>query len=393
MATADPISDLTRPPARSGYALLVLVAALPQEHFDDLLVNLSGLFPPEDLLVAVQNSFTPEAHPALRIINAPSTSTTWTLTAADFVVASDLAQKHEAKHILILGPESSSLAPTALRQLSESVISGSVDLAVPHYQLPPNAGLLNSSILYPLTRALFATRARYPLAIDLGLSVRMAERLAGSGQKVGSGDALIWPVSEAVVAGFNIEEFDVGTRALPQPADPDIRTILVQITGSLFSDIEAKAAFWQRARRLPPPRVTVPVPAGAERSADVASMVDGFRLAYSNLQEIWALVLPPATLVGLKRLSQMDAGSFRMPENLWARIVYDFLVAYRLRTINRGHLLGALIPLYLAWVAGHINLTASGADPERHIEAVAAAFDADKPYLVSRWRWPDRFNP
>ena len=55
--------------------------------------------------------------------------------------------------------------------------------------------------------------------------------------------------------------------------------------------------------------------------------------------------------------------------------------------------MGALIPLYLAWVAGHINGIASGADPERHIEAVAAAFDADKPYLVSRWRWPDRFNP
>jgi hypothetical protein len=82
-----------------------------------------------------------------------------------------------------------------------------------------------------------------------------------------------------------------------------------------------------------------------------------------------------------------------MPESLWARIVYDFLLAYRLRTINRGHLLGALIPLYLAWVASHINITASGTDPERHIEAVAAAFEADKTYIVSRWRWPDRFNP
>jgi hypothetical protein len=82
-----------------------------------------------------------------------------------------------------------------------------------------------------------------------------------------------------------------------------------------------------------------------------------------------------------------------MPESLWARIVFDFLLAYRLRTINRGHLLGALIPLYLAWVASHINLTASGVNPESHIETVAAAFEADKIYLVSRWRWPDRFNP
>lgn len=128
-------------------------------------------------------------------------------------------------------------------------------------------------------------------------------------------------------------------------------------------------------------------------ASDLVSMIDGFRLAYSNLQEIWSLVLPPNSLLGLKRLSVIDAASFRMPENLWARIVYDFLIAFRMRTINRGHLMGALIPLYLAWVAGHINVTASGSDSERHIEAVAAAFDADKPYLVSRWRWPDRFNP
>jgi hypothetical protein len=86
-----------------------------------------------------------------------------------------------------------------------------------------------------------------------------------------------------------------------------------------------------------------------------------------------------------------------MSDSLWARIVYDFILAYRLRTINRGHLLGALTPLYLAWVASHLLLI-SGARPEttapeKHIEALAAAFEIDKPYLVSRWRWPDRFNP
>lgn len=122
-------------------------------------------------------------------------------------------------------------------------------------------------------------------------------------------------------------------------------------------------------------------------------MIQGFRLAYTNLQEIWGLVLPPNSMLGLKRLSLTDAAAFRMPEHLWARIVYDFLIAYRLRTLNRGHLLGALIPLYLAWVASHINVIASGSDPERHIEALASAFEADKAYLVARWRWPDRFNP
>jgi hypothetical protein len=326
-------------------------------------------------------------------VSSQATTTTWTLTPADFTAAQELAEKHEAKHILILGPESSSLTATALRELTTGLLADTVDLAMPYYVLPTNAGLVNSAILYPMTRALFGTWARFPLAIDLGLSLRMAGRLAAAGKRLGASDGAIWPVSEAVVAGYSVGEFEVGTRVLPQPADPDIRTILGEIVGSLFTDLETKAAFWQRARRLPPGQIVPSSTPGAERTADTASMVEGFRLAFTNLQEIWRPVLPPGTQVALKRLSTLDAASFRMPENLWARIVYDFFVAYRLRTINRGHLLGALIPLYLAWVAGHMNQAASGTDPEQHVEAVAAAFEAEKPYLVSRWRWPDRFSP
>jgi hypothetical protein len=396
MATVDPIPEINRPSARTGYALLVLIAPLPQEQLENVVARLTALFPAPELLIATQNGIAADAYPTVKIISAPATNISWMLTAADFVNAYQLAQKNEARAILMLGPDCGSLSTAGLHDLAAAVLSASTDLALPYYDLPPNAGLVNSAILYPLTRALFATRARFPLAIDLGLSLRMAERLAASGQRftaLNQNDALIWPIAEAVVAGFTINEFEVGPRTLPQPADTDIRSILALVTGSLFADIESKAAFWQRPRRLPPGRAPMPRHPYVDGASDLASMIDGFRLAYSNLQEIWSLVLPPNSLLGLKRLSVIDAASFRMPENLWARIIYDFLIAFRQRTINRGHLMGALIPLYLAWVAGHINVTASGFDSERHIEAVAAAFDADKPYLVSRWRWPDRFNP
>jgi hypothetical protein len=397
MATADPISDLSRPSARTGYALLALLPPLPPDQLEGTLTRLTSFVAPEELLIATQNGIAADAYPPLRIVDAPTTRVAWTLTASDFANAAELARKYDARAILMLGPDCGSLSAQALGSLASAVISGTTDLALPHYDLPPNAGLVNSAVLYPLTRALFATRARYPLAIDLGLSPRMADRMAAAAQRFsasGQEDAILWPIAEAMMAGYSLAEFEVGGRALPQPPVPDIRDILALVTTSLFSDVEAKAAYWQRPRRLPPARVTMPqYSRTAEGTSDVASMVEGFRLAYSNLQEIWSLVLPPHSLLGLKRLSLMEPAAFRMPENLWARIVYDFLIAFRLRTINRGHLMGALIPLYLAWVAGHINVTASGADPERHIESVAAAFDADKPYLVSRWRWPDRFNP
>jgi hypothetical protein len=396
MATAKPISELSSFAERGGTSLLVFLGAMPQEQLEGVLTNLSSSFASDEVLIVAPEGFPAESYPHLRMVSAPPANPSLTLTAADFANAHNLAEKNDARAILMLGQEAGSLHSSALQDLANSVLASNSDLAMPCYDLPSRAGLVNSAILYPLTRALFVSRVRFPLAIDVGLSPRMAERLAGAAQRftnLNQAAAIVWPVNEASVAGYTVTEFDVGPRTLPQPTDPDINAILTAVTGSLFADIDAKASFWQRARQLPPQRNSISQTTTAETPVDIVPMLDAFRLAYTNLHEIWSLVLPPNSLLGLKRLSVTDAAAFRMPDNLWARIVFDFLLAYRLRTINRGHLLGALIPLYLAWVAGHINTCASGTNAERHIEAVAAAFEADKPYLVARWRWPDRFNP
>jgi hypothetical protein len=401
MATANPILEDSSASAPPVPGLLVLLTPMAPEQLDDVLSNLNSrlVLQPgaaQSVIVASPDAPSAEAWPELRFVPAPASAASWSLTAADFVSAYQLAEEHHARAILMLGPGSSSLRSSALSDLAHAVLSSTTDLAVPAYELPPHAGLINSAILYPLTRSLFASRTRFPLAVDLGLSIRMAQRLAAAGQRFTAGSqpgALVWPVNEAAASGFSSKEFRVGPRATPQPAETDINALLASVTGSLFADIDAKAAFWQRARPLPLPQYPMPQEPSPEGAADVTPMLDAFRLAYVNLQEIWSLVLPPNSLLGLKRLSQTDPAAFRLPDNLWARIVFDFVLAYRLRTINRGHLLGALIPLYMAWVASHINITMSGTGPEQHIESVAAAFEADKPYLVSRWRWPDRFNP
>lgn len=398
MATTNTMTDTRSESSQPEGGLLVLLPAMPRPKLESLLANLSASLSAENLVLATPEAHPPDAYPAFRFLEVPAGKSSWLLTVTDFVSAHELAQKSKARAILLLGAEAHSLSPSGLRDLANAVTNAPTDLAIPRYDLPPRAGLVNSSILYPLSRALFASRVRFPQANDVALSLRMSERLALAAQRfigVNQNDAVLWTVNEATAAGMTIDEVDAGPRDVPQPAEPDLNAQLPFITGSLFSDIEAKAAFWQRARVTPAPRKTVPTKqhASIDATAEVDSMLQGFRLAYSNLQEIWGLVLSPNSMLGLKRLSLIDGAAFRMPEHLWARIVYDFLIAYRLRTINRGHLLGSLIPLYLAWAASHINVIASGSDPERHIEALAAAFEADKPYLVARWRWPDRFNP
>jgi glucosylglycerate synthase len=397
---SPPVPSLAMTPgtASATGGLLVSLVPLAPEALETMLANLSLAFAGETVLVA-----TPDAAPQLssdsplRLL--PYTVTTvsaspWILTAADYLNTYKLAQENHATACVLLGAEAQFLHPEAIRGLAKSALQS--DLTTAHYNLGPREGLVNSAILYPVTRALFSTRPRFPLAIDLGLSLRMAERLAAAAQRftaTGQNDAFLWPLSEAAVASYSIAEVDVGPRTLPQPGAPDLNALLAQVAGSLFADVDAKASFWQRARGIQPPYPVTQSAPIAEQPHDVAPMLEAFSFAYTNLHEIWSLVLPPNSLLGLKKLSLMHPESFRMPDNLWARIVYDFILAYRLRTINRGHLLGALTPLYLAWAASHLTLISNGTAPEKHIQDVAVAFETDKPYLVSRWRWPDRFNP
>jgi hypothetical protein len=392
MATAAPASKL-----------LVVLTPLPSEALEATLGRLSLAFIGNTITVSTPDLGAEAAKTLgqdfanLEIVSdatAASSSSNWVLTAADFVNLHKSSQEHGAGACLLMGPEAQSLRVEAMRALASAISSGS-DLAVPRYATGPREGLVNSALLYPVSRAIFGGQPRFPLALDLGLSRRMVDRLAAVAQRftaANQNEGLIWPVAEACAAGYTVAEVDAGTRSLPQPAGGDLNAVLAQVGASLFAMIETNAAFWQRSR-VGGGRQVVKSPIAAGDMPEIEPMIESFRVAYKNLQEIWSLVLPPNSLLALKRLSQAPVEGFRMGDSLWARIVYDFILAYRLRTINRGHLLGALTPLYLAWVASHFLLARTGVDPEVHIEEMARTFESDKAYLVSRWRWPDRFNP
>ena len=385
--------------AASPSSLLVSLTLLAPDSLETTLANIASALPNTAVQVVVPDGSNgePGDHGDLTIIPytpAVTSGTPWILTAADYLNLYEIAKSNGAECCLLLGSEAQTVQPETIRALAEAALERA-DLVTPRYDLRPREGLVNSAILYPVSRALYGARPRFPLAVDLALSLRMAERLAMAAQRytsVGHNDALLWPVAEASVAGYTITEVEGSHRAIPQPAVVDLNSILALIAGSLFADVEAKQAFWQRSR-VTQPQENFTNNNRDETPPDIQPMLESFRLAYTNLREIWSLVLPPQTLLGLKKLSLMPSESFLMPDALWARTVYDFILAYRLRTLNRGHLLGALTPLYLGWVASHLNLTHAGTSAERHVEATAVAFEAEKPYLVSRWRWPDRFNP
>ena len=298
----------------------------------------------------------------------------------------------------VIGSDLAAMQSSFFAAMLAPVLESRCQLAMPLYAMGKFDGLLNSSILYPLTRALYGKRVRFPLAPDFCLSAKMIPDMEIALRRAATqGQSLFWPATEAALRESSICQVHVDTRHVPTADAVDLSTILAQTVGPLFVDMAANAPVWQRVRGSQVGEISGhPVPPPAEGvHADTSPMVETFQLGFRNLQEVWSLVLPPVTLLDLKRLSRVTGDRFHMPDELWVRIIYDFALAHRLRTLSRAHLLGALTPLYLGWVASYALEVgaASPAEAELRVEKLARAYEEGKPYLLSRWRWPDRFNP
>jgi hypothetical protein len=117
-------------------------------------------------------------------------------------------------------------------------------------------------------------------------------------------------------------------------------------------------------------------------------MLDGFRQGVRDLTPIWERILSPESLGDVLVLSELPASDFRLGDRLWARIVYDYLLAYRARVMYRSHIAQSLAPLYLGCTASLVLETRSGPDTAaaQATERMARVFEDEKPYLVDRWR-------
>jgi glucosylglycerate synthase len=304
-----------------------------------------------------------------------------------------------AQACCVVASKLESATPQLVCQLAQPLLERDLDLVVPHYAPHKFEGLLNNSIISPLTRCLYGKRICNPMGPDLGVSKRLFQRMLGTGptERERSVHPLASLAPQALCNNMKVCELYVGARTYPPTDWQNLSSLIAQVLGPVFLDMEQNAGCWQRVRGS----ISVPTigdPAFVSRdtgSVDISRMVESFQLGNRELQEIWGLVLPPATLFELRKLLRSSPEQFHMPDELWVRIIYDFALAHHLRTISRDHLLKSMTPLYLGWVASYaIELQSVGVPTiEQRLERMSLAYEASKPYLVSRWRWPDRFSP
>ncbi|GAB1723545.1 MAG: glycosyl transferase family 2 [Nitrospira sp. CR1.1] len=306
------------------------------------------------------------------------------------------ARRLQPKICLIVEGQLRSLSSGWINHLGRPIHEHGEDYVVPLYRRHRYEGTLATNLLYPLTRALYGKRLRYPSGGAYGLSGKFAGDLIS--QPTWTGAAAKYSVDSrlitaALAGGYRVCHTYLGTRDQEtRMGTVDLSVVLAQTVGGIFHSMEEYESSWETIKGSS----EVPVYGDSESAPDpgplhTGRMVSGFKQGLRDLLPLWELILSRDTLGQIIALDIQDPEEFRFPPSLWVQTVYDFSLAYHNQTLHREHMLKALTPLYLARTASFVLETQHGdsAEVDQTVESLCREFELSKSYLAEQWRWRD----
>jgi glucosylglycerate synthase len=273
-----------------------------------------------------------------------------------------IARRLGARGLVLLEADVTSASAEWVERLLRPVLDQKADLVLGAYARHRYEGTLTNLVLAPLVRALFGRRLHAPLAGAAGFSARLLDRLLADPGWPESGyhQTDLWVEGTASVDGFAVWEAWLGPRrAESRTRTADLPTMVTQAVGGLFGVMSRYDDLWLEVRGSElVPAAGVPVMPSVEPMAlDVDRMVGAFRRGLRDLGALWEHILAPETRGDVLSLDTASPARFGFPDELWARVVYDFALGHHYNVVYRDHLLRSFVPLYLGRTAAFVVAT------------------------------------
>jgi hypothetical protein len=335
----------------------------------------------------------------------------------------EIADALHVQALVVVDSDLRSIVPEWIELLAGPILKGGYDFVAPLYARYKYDGTITNTVTYPLTRALYGHRIRQPIGGDFGVSgdlVRHYLELDDWTTDISKFGIDIWMTTSALTGGFAVCQTRLGAK-IHDPKDPgsDLGPMFRQVVGTILRLADRYADQWL------PIRGSHDVPAyGFERiieppplEVNTLRLLSEFHAGSLTLADTWAGMLAPDTAATVMELAA-DAGrlgdaarnrlglggdvssatattlemadavaAFHFPDDVWARVVYDLVVAARQPRAPVETLVAALVPIYFGRVGSFVieNRTVTTDQAEERVERQAREFELLKPYLVSRW--------
>jgi glycosyltransferase involved in cell wall biosynthesis len=306
----------------------------------------------------------------------------------------EIAERLNVKICLIVDSDLRSITPEWIRLLGDPIYRHNFGFVAPHYKRYKYDGTITNTLAYPFTRALYGQIIRQPIGGDFGISWALAKILAHKNilntKYIHKFGVDVWMTTTAINEGFRICQADIGVK-LHDKKDPstDLSSMFKEVVGTMFALMRDYEAKWKVVRGSQPvdlfgiPSDAKPEPFAVELHRLFTEFKEGLAhykpiirqiLSEENFRKIQKLVLPPKNV-------------FEFEDRLWARIVYDFAVAYNWSSLDPEKIVEAIKPLYLGRTASFILNTEvmDNIEAEALVEKTAEAFEKEKAYLIERW--------
>lgn len=307
------------------------------------------------------------------------------------------AAEANAKAVAIMDADLKSVNPEWIDLILRPILVNKYDFVAPYYMRHKYDGTITNTIIYPLFVSLFGQNLRQPIGGDFGFSGHAVNTYLQR-KDVWESDIArfgidIWLSTLALAENLKICQTFLGAK-IHNTKDPaiDLSEMLSQVVGTTFSLLNQYKSAWldkDISTISEIPLYGFVYEAAAEPvNVNLERMHANFVQGVSDLKPILKNILPNDVFEELVNLSSAKLQDFKISNTLWAKIIYNFLIAYNARQENPEFILKSLTPLYLGKVASFVQETwlSSTRQSEDKVSLLAQAFLAEKPYLIQNWQ-------
>ncbi len=301
----------------------------------------------------------------------------------------------QAKAAVVVDADLQSITPQWIRYLGEPLFAG-FNFVTPIYVRHKYDGSITNHIAYPLLRTLYGLRVRQPIGGDFGFSRRLAQAFLT--EKTWTEDVAhfgidIWMTTVAIAHRFKVCQTFLGSPKSHRAKDPakDLGPMFIQVIMTFFDLMEDFEYFWKDTMESWPSNIfgfglgitENPPPVSVNMEALHSSFTTGFK----RYREVWEKILPKEIFVEVKKIKRMKKEQFYYHSDLWARILFNFAIAYRNNVIPKEMIIESMIPFYHSRILSFVNKTIHMdiKECEEYLESIVRIFEGEKPYLIEQW--------